>query len=263
MKLSATLIGLAACLPGLTSAHGFVRGVRVNGAWTAGSDPVWFYSPAGQGPVTAGWDSLNQDLGFVEPARFGTTDIACHKSATAGKNFINVPAGTTIEIFWNTWPDSHKGPIIDYIAPFNGESFHSSYASHVMLIAPSAGETAGNLRWSKFSQKSIVSGQTWVTDSLIQNNFTTTTTIPRNLAPGNYVLRHEIIALHGAGSDNGAQNYPQCLNLRVTGSGTVRPTNGVAGTSLYTRSQPGIIFNLYTQYTSYPYPGPALWTAAN
>jgi lytic cellulose monooxygenase (C1-hydroxylating) len=132
-----------------------------------------------------------------------------------------------------------------------------------MLTTPPTGETAANLRWSKFAQKSIVSGQTWVTDSLIQNNFTTTTTIPRNLAAGNYVLRHEIIALHGAGNDNGAQNYPQCLNLRVTGSGTVRPTNGVAGTSLYTRSQPGIIFNLYTSYTSYPYPGPALWTAAN
>jgi lytic cellulose monooxygenase (C1-hydroxylating) len=119
MQLTSALLGLAACLP-LASAHGFVRGVRVNGQWTAGSDPVWFYSPAGQGPVTAGWDSLNQDLGFVEPARFGTSDIACHKSATAGKNFITVPAGTTIEIFWNTWPDSHKGPIIDYIAPFNG-----------------------------------------------------------------------------------------------------------------------------------------------
>lgn len=33
--------------------------------------------------------------------------------------------------------------------------------------------------------------------------------IPSSLAPGNYVIRHEIIALHAAGSSNGAQNYPQ------------------------------------------------------
>lgn len=268
MKTITSLLSLAACLPQLVSAHGFVSGVRVNGVWTAGSDPVWFYHPAGQGPVTAGWDSLNQDLGFVEPAQFGSNDIACHKSATAGKNFINVNPGQTIELYWNTWPESHKGPIIDYLAPYNGkqslEDSRSSTGEQPSNQLFAVGETtAGSLRWSKFSQRSIVSGQTWVTDSLISNNFTTSTTIPRNLAPGTYVLRHEIIALHGAGSDNGAQNYPQCLNLRVGGSGTVRPTNGVAGTSLYTRSQPGIIFNLYTSYTSYPYPGPALWTAAN
>lgn len=121
MRSFSALLGLAACLPELVSAHGFVRGIRAGGVWTAGSDPVWFYSPAGQGPVTAGWDSRNQDLGFVEPAAFGTNDIACHKSATAGKNFVNVNAGQTIEIYWNTWPDSHKGPIIDYIAPYNGK----------------------------------------------------------------------------------------------------------------------------------------------
>jgi lytic cellulose monooxygenase (C1-hydroxylating) len=77
------------------------------------------------------------------------------------------------------------------------------------------------------------------------------------------VIRHEIIALHGAQNVDGAQNYPQCLNLKVTGSGSVTPTSGVAGTSLYTENEDGIIFNLYTSYTTYPYPGPTLWTGAN
>lgn len=130
-------------------------------------------------------------------------------------------------------------------------------------MIPTGESSAGNLRWSKISQSAIVSGATWVTDQLIANNFTSSTTIPRNLKAGNYVIRHEIIALHGAGSDNGAQNYPQCLTLRVSGSGTVAPTSGTVSTSLYTRNQPGILFNLYTNYNSYPYPGPALWTAAN
>jgi hypothetical protein len=243
MRTFTALLSLAACLPDVAFAHGFVRGVTVNGAWTAGSDPVWFYYPTGQGPATAGWDSLNQDLGFVEPAKFQTTDIACHKSATVGKNFINVNAGQTLTLYWNTWPDSHKGPIINYIAPYQA--------------------SAGSLQFSKISQAAIVSGTTWVTDNLIKSNFTSTVTIPRNLKAGNYVLRHEIIALHGAGSDNGAQAYPQCLNLKVGGSGTVSPSGGTPGTSLYTRSTPGIIFNLYGSYTSYPFPGPALWTAAN
>jgi len=55
----------------------------------------------------------------------------------------------------------------------------------------------------------------------------------------------------------------QCINLRVTGSGTVAPTGGVAGTSLYKRTDPGVVFNIYTSPATYPYPGPALWTAAN
>jgi lytic cellulose monooxygenase (C1-hydroxylating) len=88
-------------------------------------------------------------------------------------------------------------------------------------------------------------------------------TIPRNLKAGNYVIRHEIIALHGASSDNGAQAYPQCLTLQVGGSGTVAPSSGTVGSALYNRADAGIRFNLWTTYTSYPYPGPALWTAAN
>jgi hypothetical protein len=122
MRSAAVFVALAASLPQLASAHGFVTGVKVNGVWTAGADPVWYYYPAGTAPATAGWDSLNQDLGFVPPTSFGTSDIACHKSATVGKNFVNVKAGDTITFYWNSWADSHKGPAINYIAPYGSKS---------------------------------------------------------------------------------------------------------------------------------------------
>jgi cellulase len=57
--------------------------------------------------------------------------------------------------------------------------------------------------------------------------------------------------------------YMQCLNIKVGGSGSVKPSGGVAGTSLYSRNDAGIKFNIYSNPTSYPFPGPALWTAAN
>lgn len=44
----------------------------------------------------------------------------------------------------------------------------------------------------------------------IANNLTSTVAIPSDIAPGNYIIRHEIIALHSAGQENGAQSYPQC-----------------------------------------------------
>ncbi|KAJ4343417.1 hypothetical protein N0V95_006641 [Ascochyta clinopodiicola] len=249
---SATLLlGAVATLLNTVSAHGHVRDISSNGAWAKGADPSWFYSPANSRPQTAGWASLNQDNGFVEPAALGTADINCHKSATAGRLYATAAAGAPLNFYWSTWPDSHKGPIINYIAPCNGDC---------TTLTPDS------LRWSKISQGGVVTAGgtgTWVTDSLIANNFTSTATIPKNLKAGNYVIRHEIIALHGAGSDNGAQFYPQCLNLKVTGSGSVAPSGGVAGTSLYKRTDAGILFSLYNGFTSYPFPGPALWTAAN
>jgi len=70
------------------------------------------------------------------------------------------------------------------------------------------------------------------------------------------VLRHELIALHGGQNQNGAQNYPQCFNLVVTGGGSVVPS-GVVGTQLYKASDPGILCNIYQKLASYVVPGPA------
>ncbi|KAI0130342.1 endoglucanase-4 [Xylariales sp. AK1849] len=247
MHPSTLILALGASLLDLASAHGYVSGVTVNGAgWFPGADPVWYYYTAGSSPATVGWNALNQDDGFVSPAAYTTTDIACHKSATAGQLYIAANAGDALTFFWNTWPDTHKGPIINYVAPCDGECTR---------------ETSADLGFSKISEGGYDSG-TWATDTLIANNFTSSTVIPAGLAAGNYVIRHEIIALHSAGSDNGAQNYPQCLNVKVGGSGTVEAPVGTPAVSLYTRTDPGILFNLYGAFTEYPIPGPSLWTAA-
>ena len=102
---------------------------------------------------------------------------------------------------------------------------------------------------------------TWASDQLIANNNSWTVTIPSDIAPGNYVLRHEIIALHSAGTVDGAQNYPQCLNIEVTGSGTATPS-GVLGTALYTETDPGIEINIYQSLSTYIVPGPTLYSGA-
>ncbi|KAK6215858.1 hypothetical protein LQW54_004038 [Pestalotiopsis sp. IQ-011] len=249
MHSSKILLTAAAAFLDLTSAHGFVNGIRVNdGAWVPGADPVWYYYTAGTSPATVGWNALNQDNGFVSPDAYTTSDIACHKSATAGQLSVSANAGDTLDITWSTWPsDSHKGPIINYIAQCSGSCTSA---------------TAGSLTWTKIAEAGYSSG-TWATDPLPTSNYTSTLTIPAKLKAGNYVIRHEIIALHSAGSDNGAQNYPQCFNVVVGGSGSVSLPTGTAGTSLYTRTDPGILFNLYTSFTSYTIPGPALWTGAN
>lgn len=130
MHSSTVLLAVAASFLDLACAHGFVNGIRVNGgAWVPGGDPVWYYYPTGTSPATVGWNSLNQDLGFVSPDSYGTANIACHKSATPGQLYISANAGDTISLTWNTWPsDSHKGPVINYIAQCSGKSKPSRHA---------------------------------------------------------------------------------------------------------------------------------------
>jgi cellulase len=215
-------------------AHGHIASVIADGVTYPGAVP-------GNVPANSvGWSANNLDNGFVEPNSAGTADIACHKSARAATSFAKVKAGGSVTVKWNTWPDSHKGPVIDYLAPFN--------------------TNAGSLSFAKIAQKGLNSGSNpgnWASDDLIKNGNSWTINIPSSVAPGQYVLRHEIIALHAAGSANGAQFYPQCVNIEVTSGGSTRPS-GSPATSFYKASDPGVQFNLYQSFSSYTIPGPAL-----
>jgi hypothetical protein len=59
--------------------------------------------------------------------------------------------------------------------------------------------------------------------------------IPADIAPGDYLLRAEVIALHVAGSVGGAQHYVSCYQLKITGGGTAKPS-GVAFPGAYSVS---------------------------
>ncbi|OLN92290.1 Polysaccharide monooxygenase Cel61a 1 [Colletotrichum chlorophyti] len=236
--LLATLVGASA-----VSAHGFVEKI------TAGGKTVDNYNPTSapynaNPPAVAGWAAEQQDLGFVAPDAAGDPDIICHKSATPGKSSIKVAAGEKISVKWNTWPESHKGPVIDYLAKCSGDC---------------SSATKTDLKFFKIAQKGLTGGS-WAADELIENDLTWDITIPGDIAAGNYVLRHEIIALHSAGQENGAQFYPQCINLEVSGGGSANPA-GVAGTSLYKATDPGVLFDIYNG-KEYTVPGPALYSSA-
>jgi cellulase len=235
---------LALALPALTAAHGHVEGVIADGKWYQGWNAAFKYNnPI---PKTVGFQADNLDNGFVSPDAFGTVDIVCHKSAKFNGAYVSAKPGSKVTFLWDTWPVSHKGPVFDYIAPCNGDCGAASLAG---------------LKWDKMDQGAWLTGNdpgTWVTDNLIKNNVSWTTTIPSNLAAGNYVIRHEIIALHAAGQTNGAQAYPQCVSFTIDGSGTNKLGTGVAATTFYKASDPGILFNLYTKFTGYTIPGPSL-----
>ncbi|KAF4974541.1 hypothetical protein FZEAL_8565 [Fusarium zealandicum] len=234
-QLSALLV--PALLVGFVNGHGHVATIIANGQSYVGGLPH-------NAPSTAvGWAAGNQDNGFVAPDAFTSPDIICHRNARPVANAATVTAGSTLTLKWDTWPESHHGPVIDYLAPVTG-----AFASIDKT----------SLRWTKIAQKGLISGYNpgnWAAGQLISQGNSWTVTIPRNLRPGNYVLRHEIIALHSGGQVNGAQAYPQCINLKVTGSGSGTLQGGDFRT-FYTPQDPGILFNLYQSFSSYPIPGP-------
>ncbi|CAN8095243.1 unnamed protein product [Discula destructiva] len=229
-------------------AHGLVTGFNTDGTYNQGYILDYYYAKINTGtyPATAGWYEEATDSGFVAASSFAEPDIICHKNAdNADSITASVSAGGTVDFMWNTWPDTHIGPVLTYVAACG---------------ASCATVDKTTLEWVKIDEAGIDLGtQTWPTDALIANNFTYSITVPSTLASGDYVFRHEIIALHSAGSEGGAQAYPFCINIAITGGGTDTPA-GTLGTALYKTTDPGILFNAYTDITEYIIPGPALYT---
>lgn len=99
--------------------------------------------------------------------------------------------------------------------------------------------------------------------SLVVTGGVGSATIPNNLAPGNYLLRHEIIALHLATAMNGAEFYPGCAQLKVGGSqtGVPRASDLVSLPGAYSDSNPGIFDpTVYNPNSKYIPPGPEIAT---
>lgn len=238
--------GLLAAFAASAMGHGMVTEFNTDGVRHQGFILDYYYNKVNKMtvPDIAAWYAENLDSGFVAPNNYGSPDIICHKNASPGTLTATVSAGGTVQFKWPaTWPHPY-GPMLTYIARCPGE-------------CTKVDKTA--LRWVKIQEAGIdYATQKWASAEMVANGGLWTTTVPKSIAPGNYVFRHETIALHGGGTLNGAQNYPQCFNIQITGNGTANPT-GVLGTQLYKANDPGIYMNPYTTITDYKIPGPALW----
>ncbi|KAI9889679.1 MAG: hypothetical protein M1814_005080 [Vezdaea aestivalis] len=232
-----------------TYAHGTVKSFVIDGKQIQGYD-VDFAPYQKTAPVVAGWSMPSvKDHGFVTDVK--SPDIICHRGATPGGTYANIAAGAKLTLNWEkNWP--HDGPLLTYMANCNGECEKVDKTQ---------------LKFFKIDQLGLVDPrpalpQGWATDKIKASGGSWTVTIPSDIAPGNYVVRHETIALHEAQNNAGAQFYPQCINLAVTGTGTANPI-GVAGTSLYNANDPGVKFNMYYPVPkSYSIPGPPLYSGA-
>lgn len=107
---------------------------------------------------------------------------------------------------------------------------------------------SASVSWFKIAETGLVSGtlgagvwgNTGVFDTLKYD-----AVIPAALADGEYLIRHELLALHQA---NTPQFYPECAQLKVTGGGGATPSGSylVKFPGGYSMSDPGVLVDIYS-----------------
>lgn len=194
-----------------------------------------------------------------------STDLLCGASAGSSSKLITIPAGSSVAGAWahalggpqgagdsdNPIASSHKGPTQVYLAK----------------VDDAVSASATGLKWFKIASDTVTSAGVWGVDDMIKNTDSAgfgwqKFTMPSCIAPGQYLMRVELLALHSASSAGGAQFYQSCAQIKVTGSGSFSPAAS-AEISLpggYSATDPGILANIYDTsiYTSYKAPGPAV-----
>ncbi|PYH66925.1 putative endoglucanase [Aspergillus vadensis CBS 113365] len=233
-----SLLALAAASK-LASAHTTVQAVWINGEdqGLGNTDDGYIRSPPSNSPVT--------DV--------TSTDMTCNVNGDqAASKTLSVKAGDVVTFEWHhsdrsasddIIASSHKGPVQVY-------------------MAPTAKGSNGN-NWVKIAEDGYhKSSDEWATDILIANKGKHNITVP-DVPAGNYLFRPEIIALHEGNREGGAQFYMECVQFKVTSDGSNELPSGVSIPGVYTATDPGILFDIYNSFDSYPIPGPDVWDGSS
>jgi cellulase len=158
--------------------------------------------------------------GYVLYCLLALVSHLLRSSATYTAEWHHTLAGADASDTQDPIDASHKGPLITYMAK----------------VSNATTPTVTGLQWFKIWESGLTTSggkATWAVDTLIANKGKVSFTIPACLPAGQYLLRHELIALHAASSYPGAQVYVECAQINVTGGGSKVPTNTVSFPGAY------------------------------
>ena len=166
----------------------------------------------------------------------------------------SVNAGSNLTFEYRAVPDvsavsggvsidpNHKGPCAIYMKKVTDSS---------------ASNNAAGDGWFKIMEDGYdsVAGK-WCTEKLIPNDGHLSATVPSDLAPGYYLVRPELLALHQADkTPPDPQFYVGCAQIFLNSSGSATPPNTVAIPGYVNMSTPGTsfpsLFSIASGYSSY------------
>ncbi|KAK0612596.1 glyoside hydrolase family 61 protein [Bombardia bombarda] len=201
--------------------------------------------PAGNSPIT----------------NVGSKDFICNANAKATAGKCPVPAGSTVTVEMHQQPGdrscgseaiggAHWGPVQIYLSKVADAAKADGTANGWFKIFSDA--------WSKKSGGAVGDDDNWGTRDLNKCCGKMDVKIPADIPAGDYLLRAEALALHTAGSANGAQFYVSCYQITVSGGGNASPPL-VKFPGAYSASDPGIKINIHAAVANYVAPGPAVY----
>lgn len=224
--------------PALVSAHGAVTSYKIGGQEYAGYDG---FAPQPDAQIIQRqWPDYNPIM-MVTDAK-----MTCNGGTSAPLS-AKITAGENITAVWKQWTHA-QGPVMVWMYP-----------------CPSGFDACDGLGadWFKIDEMGLFgdnpNSEDWGT-AIVLNTNEWSSKVPESLKPGDYLIRHELLALHQA---NTPQFYPECAQLTVEGSGSASPSGEyLTPIPAYApQSDPGIMVDIYNGgLTSYTPPGPKVWT---
>jgi len=231
-------------LAGSTLAHTIFQEVLVNGASQGHKQGVRV--PNYDGPI---YDVTSNDVicnGGPNPL-----------NKPFSKKVINVKAGDTVTMVWHHTLDGDKpGDKSDPIDP----GHLGPTLAYMAKVADAKTEKVTGLQWFKVHADGMDANAQWGMSRMYKNRGKVAFQVPKCIPSGQYLLRGEVIALHGAQNMKGAQLYMECAQLNVVDGGNAKPPT-VSFPGAYKQTDPGIHFNLWStpKPTKYVVPGPPVF----
>ncbi|KAJ7244942.1 glycoside hydrolase family 61 protein [Mycena rebaudengoi] len=235
MKSFTSLLFFAASV----AAHGWVNSITIGGK-----------AYPGHSPFSNGGASVIRQVTTNEPVLDPQgKDITCGPGAYKPASLVaNAKAGDKILVDW---------------AATSGNWFHD--VGPMMTYLASCGSTtcdkfdASKAKWFKIQEQGQDAQGKWAQEKIMDGS-PASVTLPSTLAPGNYLLRSEIVALQNGMFPGKSEFYPSCAQLKVSGSGSGAPAASelVSLPGAYKPTDAGIKVDVYNMKSAYRFPGPAV-----
>jgi lytic cellulose monooxygenase (C1-hydroxylating) len=173
-----------------------------------------------------------------------SNDMTCGKVASSSKEVLTVKAGDKIGTWWQhvvggpQFANDPDNPI--------ARSHHGPLTAWLAKVDSAANANLNSLQFFKIAEDAFdVNSKVWAVDKLFSQNGWLFFNMPTCIAPGEYILRVELLALHSAHQQRGAQFYISCANIKVTGSGSFSPSSTVKIPGAFQQNDPAILTNIY------------------
>jgi hypothetical protein len=200
------LAALSLFQPLAVQAHGAMSKITIAGKAYDGAEPFQAGTPTSTTP-----SPIRQVYGGGPITTITDADNACGIQSQLASVVAPANPGDEIALSWrgttfeSAWPHVY-GPMFVYLASCGSQKCSEFDAS--------------NAKWFKIAQSGQKSDGTWGQAVLTAGAYTFN--LPSNIAPGGYLLRHEVVNLALL---DPAEIFPSCAQLEIGGSGTGKPSS--------------------------------------